>query len=216
MPAGWDCPYFSRRNRRSAILSACCGLTSASRQNTVSQEKVHDNDRYPLPAAIPIFPACFNTLLRRRLPGFRIERVRFSRPCRCARALGSPPRTIEAAGRPPDRVLSCELRSPAALHGRRLKKPSRGLCEGRWSTGVSRRTARIRWRAATSSGHRSPAEPGFQAFAFTIARRMLTVLRDRRQWRGTRRNGELPQHIVCRAIFIRGSARQSALGCWAK
>jgi len=146
------------------------------------------------------------------LPGFRIERVRFSRlvPLREGFALAA--RLIEAAGRPLTAFCACELRSPAPFTEPGFRAFNEAYVRTLAAWGVVRDGANPVARSNVCPEVDPPAEPSFHAFAFT------TVAAGAPPSFVIAGSGEVPEgkanyrdHIVCRGDLspagLRGKAR---------
>lgn len=103
------------------------------------------------------------------LPGFRIERVRFSRPVPLREGFDRIARTLAAAGRPPSAFCACELRSPAPFTETGFTAFNEAyvgvLKDWRVVDGGANPVA----RSNVCPEIDPPAEPSFHAFAFTTA-----------------------------------------------
>ena len=146
------------------------------------------------------------------LPGFRIERVRFSRPVPLREGFRLAARTIEAAGRPLTAFCACELRSPAPFTEEGFKAFNEVYVKTLVDWGVTKDGANPVARSNVCPDIDPPAEPGFHAFAFTIGAANASpsfVIAG---------SGEVPEgmgnyrnHIVCRGDLspegLRGKAR---------
>ncbi len=101
------------------------------------------------------------------LPGFHIERVRFSRlvPLREGFALAA--HIIETAGRPLTAFCACELRSPAPFTEERFKAFNEGYVRALVDWGLIKDGANPVARSNVCPDVDPPAEPSFHAFAFT-------------------------------------------------
>jgi hypothetical protein len=146
------------------------------------------------------------------LPGFRIERVRFSRlvPLREGFALAA--RIIEAAGRPLTAFCACELRSPAPFTEAGFRAFNEGYVSALVDWGVVKDGANPVARSNVCPDVDPPAEPSFHAFAFT------TAAANAPPSFAIAGSGEVPEgkgnyrdHIVCRGDLspagLRGKAR---------
>ena len=101
------------------------------------------------------------------LPGFRIERVRFSRPVALAEGFGRIAAIIEAAGRPPTALCACELRSPAPFTEDGFKAFNEIYVRTFSAWGVMADALNPVARSNVCPAIDPPAEPGFHAFSFT-------------------------------------------------
>src|SRR5262245_53944602 len=102
------------------------------------------------------------------LPGFRIERVRFSRPVPLSEGFALAARLIEAAGRPLTAFCACELRSPAPFTEAGFRAFNEGYVRTLAEWGVVRNGANPVARSNVCPDVDPPAEPSFHAFAFTV------------------------------------------------
>ena len=146
------------------------------------------------------------------LPGFRIERVRFSRPVPLRDGFALAARIIEAAGRPLAAFCACELRSPAPFTEAGFRAFNEGYVRTLADWGVMQDGASPVARSNVCPDVDPPAEPGFHAFAFTTAAANASpsfVIAG---------SGEVPEgkanyrdHIVCRGDLspqgLRGKVR---------
>jgi hypothetical protein len=101
------------------------------------------------------------------LPGFHIERVRFSRLVPLREGFTLAARIIEAAGRPLTAFCACELRSPAPLTEESFKAFNEGYVSMLVDWGVMKDGANPVARSNVCPDIDPPAEPSFHAFAFT-------------------------------------------------
>lgn len=102
------------------------------------------------------------------LPGFRIERVRFSRPVPLAEGFRRIAATLDAAGRPFSAFCACELRSPAPFTEAGFRAFNevyvRTLSDWKLDANGLNPVARSNVCPAIDP----PAEPSFHAFSFTM------------------------------------------------
>jgi hypothetical protein len=101
------------------------------------------------------------------LPGFRIERVRFSRPVPLREGFALAARIIESAGRPLTAFCACELRSPAPFTEAGFRAFNEGYVSMLVDWGVVKDGVNPVARSNVCPDVDPPAEPGFHAFAFT-------------------------------------------------
>jgi hypothetical protein len=101
------------------------------------------------------------------LPGFRIERVRFSRPVPLREGFARAARIIQSAGRPLTSFCACELRSPAPFTEAGFKAFNEGYVGTLADWGVVKDGANPVARSNVCPDLEPPAEPSFYAFAFT-------------------------------------------------
>jgi len=133
------------------------------------------------------------------LPGFRIERVRFSRLVPLGEGFALAARLIEAAVRPLTAFCACELRSPAPFTEAGFRTFNEGYVRALAAWGVVKDNANPVARSNVCPEVDPPAEPSFQAFAFT------TVAAGAPPSFVIAGSGEVPEgkanyrdHIVCR------------------
>ena len=101
------------------------------------------------------------------LPGFRIERVRFSRPVPLREGFARAARIIQSAGRPLTSFCACELRSPAPFTEAGFKAFNEGYVGTLADWGVVKDGANPVARSNVCPDLEPPAEPSFYTFAFT-------------------------------------------------
>jgi hypothetical protein len=101
------------------------------------------------------------------LPGFRIERVRFSQPVPLREGFVLAARLIEGAGRPLTAFCACELRSPAPFTEAGFRAFNEGYVRTLAAWGVVTDGANPVARSNVCPEVDPPAEPSFHAFAFT-------------------------------------------------
>ena len=101
------------------------------------------------------------------LPGFRIERVRFSRLVPLGEGFALAARLIGAAGRPLTAFCGCELRSPAPFTEAGFRTFNEGYVGTLAAWGVVKDGANPVARSNVCPDVDPPAEPSFHAFAFT-------------------------------------------------
>ncbi len=104
----------------------------------------------------------------RALPGFRIERVRFSRIVPLAEGFRLAAEIIRAAGRPSTAFCACELRSPAPFSedGFRAFNEAYVQCLAPFGVVGSDGVNPVA-RSNLCPEKSPPSEPGFHAFSFT-------------------------------------------------
>jgi hypothetical protein len=146
------------------------------------------------------------------LPGFRIERVRFSRLVPLREGFARAAHIMAAAGRPLTAFCACELRSPAPFTEARFKAFNEGYVRALADWGVVQDGANPVARSNVCPDINPPVEPSFHAFAFT------TVAAQPSPSFVIAGSGEVPEgmgnyrdHIVCRGDLspagLRGKAR---------
>jgi hypothetical protein len=101
------------------------------------------------------------------LPGFRIERVRFSRLLALRDGFARAARIVEAAGRPLTAFCACELRSPAPFTEEGFRAFNEGYVKTLVDWGVVNDGANPVARSNVCPDIDPPAAPSFHAFAFT-------------------------------------------------
>lgn len=101
------------------------------------------------------------------LPGFRIERVRFSRLLPLRDGFASAARIVEAAGRPLTAFCACELRSPAPFTEEGFRAFNERYVNALVDWGVVKDGANPVARSNVCPDIDPPPEPSFHAFAFT-------------------------------------------------
>jgi len=102
------------------------------------------------------------------LPGFAIERVRFSKVVPLKRGFERIAETIEAAGRPLTSFGACELRSPAPFTEEGFKAFNEIYIKTLVEWGIMRDRVNPVARSNVCPKLDPPAEPGFHAFSFTV------------------------------------------------
>jgi len=102
------------------------------------------------------------------LPGFAIERVRFSKVVPLKRGFERIAETIEAAGRPLTSFGACELRSPAPFTEDGFKAFNEIYIKTLVEWGIMRDRVNPVARSNVCPKLDPPAEPGFHAFSFTV------------------------------------------------
>jgi hypothetical protein len=102
------------------------------------------------------------------LPGFRLERVRFTRPVPLAEGFARIEATLRAANRPLASFAACELHSPAPFTEAGFKAFNELYCGtlARW--GIYRDGVNPVARANTCPEVAPPPEPSFHAFTYTL------------------------------------------------
>jgi len=145
------------------------------------------------------------------LPGFRIERVRFSRPLPLREGFARAARIIESAGRPLTAFCACELRSPAPFTEAGFKAFNAGYVSTLVDWGIVKDGANPVARSNVCPDVDPPPEPGFHAFAFT------TVAADAPPSFAIAGSGEVPEgrdnyrdHIVARGDLSPEGLRRKA------
>jgi hypothetical protein len=104
----------------------------------------------------------------RALPGFRIERVRFSRIMPLAEGFRLAAQIISAAGRPLHAFCACELRSPAPFSEGGFRAFNQAYVEGLKPFGLPGPDGvNPVARSNLCPEVNPPSEPGFHAFCFT-------------------------------------------------
>jgi hypothetical protein len=100
-------------------------------------------------------------------PGFRLERVRFTRPVPLAEGFARAEAIMAASGRPTTAFAACELHSPAPFTEAGFTAFNQLYCGtlARW--GIYRDGINPVARSNTCPEIGAPAEPGFHAFCFT-------------------------------------------------
>src|SRR5882672_7749302 len=101
------------------------------------------------------------------LPGFRIERVRFSRPVPLREGFALAAHIIASAGQPLTAFCACELRSPAPFTEAGFKAFNEGYVSTLADWGVVRDGGNPVARSNVCPDVDPPAEPSFHAFGFT-------------------------------------------------
>jgi hypothetical protein len=102
------------------------------------------------------------------LPGFAIERVRFSKVVPLKRGFERIAETIKAAGRPLTSFGACELRSPAPFTEEGFKAFNEIYIKTLVEWGIMRDRVNPVARSNVCPKLDPPAEPGFHAFSFTV------------------------------------------------
>jgi hypothetical protein len=102
------------------------------------------------------------------LPGFAIERVRFSKVVPLKRGFERIAETIKAAGRPLTSFGACELRSPAPFTEDGFKAFNEIYIKTLVEWGIMRDRVNPVARSNVCPKLDPPAEPGFHAFSFTV------------------------------------------------
>ena len=145
------------------------------------------------------------------LPGFRIERMCFSRPVPLQHGFALAARAIEAAGRPLTAFCACELRSPAPFTEAGFKAFNEDYVRTLVDWGVVKGGANPVARSNVCPDVDPPAEPSFHAFAFT------TVAAKSSPSFVIAGSGEVPEgkenyrdHIVCRGDLSPAGLRAKA------
>jgi hypothetical protein len=145
------------------------------------------------------------------LPGFRVERVRFSRPLPLREGFARAARIIEAAGRPLTAFCACELRSPAPFTEAGFKAFNASYVSTLVDWGVMKGGANPVARSNVCPDVDPPPEPSFHAFAFT------TVAADAPPSFVIAGSGEVPEgrasyrdHIVARGDLSPEGLRRKA------
>ena len=102
-------------------------------------------------------------------PGFRLERVRFTRPVPLAEGFARAETIMAAAGRPTTAFAACELHSPAPFTEAGFTAFNQLYCGtlARW--GIYRDGVNPVARSNTCPAIDPPSAPGFHAFCFTVA-----------------------------------------------
>jgi hypothetical protein len=145
-------------------------------------------------------------------PGFRIERVCFSRPVPLREGFARAAHIMATAGRPLTAFCACELRSPAPFTEDGFKAFNEGYVSLLADWGVLKDGANPVARSNVCPDVDPPAAPSFHAFAFT------TVAANASPSFVIAGSGEVPEgmgdyrnHIVCRGDLspegLRGKAR---------
>jgi hypothetical protein len=101
------------------------------------------------------------------LPGFRIERVRFSRLLPLRDGFARAARIVEAAGRPLTAFCACELRSPAPFTEEGFRVFNESYVNTLVDWGVVKDGPNPVARSNVCPDVDPPASPSFHAFAFT-------------------------------------------------
>lgn len=101
------------------------------------------------------------------LPGFRLERVRFSNHVPLARGFETIADVIKKAGRPLTSFAACELRSPAPFTEAGFKAFNEVYIKTLVEWGVMRDGVNPVARSNVCPKLNPPSEPGFHAFSFT-------------------------------------------------
>src|SRR5580704_9591173 len=101
------------------------------------------------------------------LPGFAIERVRFSKVVPLKRGFERIAETIKAAGRPLTSFGACELRSPAPFTEDGFKAFNEIYIKTLVEWGIMRDRVNPVARSNVCPKIDPPSEPGFHAFSFT-------------------------------------------------
>jgi hypothetical protein len=145
------------------------------------------------------------------LPGFRIERVRFSRLLPLRDGFARAARIVEAAGRPLTAFCACELRSPAPFTEEGFRAFNESYVNTLVDWGVVKDGANPVARSNVCPDIDPPAVPSFHAFAFT------TVAADASPSFMIAGSGEAPEgmgnyrdHIVRRGDLSREGLRDKA------
>ena len=102
------------------------------------------------------------------LPGFRIERVRFSDTVPLAKGFARMAETIRRAGRPLTAFCACELRSPAPFTEDGFKSFNGAYIAILKSWGLMQDGVNPVARSNVCPKLDPPAEPGVHAFAYTV------------------------------------------------
>jgi hypothetical protein len=102
------------------------------------------------------------------LPGFRLERVRFTRPVPLAEGFARIEAMLKAANRPLTSFAACELHSPAPFTEAGFKAFNELYCGtlARWD--IYKAGINPVARANTCPEVTPPPEPGFHAFTYTV------------------------------------------------
>ncbi len=101
------------------------------------------------------------------LPGFRIERVRFSRPVPLAEGFERAAAIIEGEGRPLTALCACELRSPAPFTETGFAAFNASYVRTLADWGLIADGLNPVARSNVCPGVNPPSEPSFHAFSFT-------------------------------------------------
>src|ERR1700742_5306679 len=102
------------------------------------------------------------------LPGFTIERVRFSKIVPLKQGFEKIAEIIKAAGRPLTAFAACELRSPAPFTEEGFKAFNEIYIKTLVEWGVMKDRVNPVARSNVCPKLDPPAEPGFHAFSFTV------------------------------------------------
>jgi hypothetical protein len=104
------------------------------------------------------------------LPGYRIERVRFAQVVALAAGFERIAAHLEAVGRPPAAFCACELRSPAPFTEDSFKRFNQDYFAVLRRWGIVEGEVNPVARTNVCPELDPPAEPGFHAFSYTVAR----------------------------------------------
>lgn len=102
------------------------------------------------------------------LPGFRLERVRFTRPVPLAEGFARIEAMLKAANRPLTSFAACELHSPAPFTEAGFKTFNELYCGTLERWGIYKAGVNPVARSNTCPEVTPPAEPGFHAVTFTM------------------------------------------------
>ncbi|MCO6416415.1 hypothetical protein JYK14_09575 [Siccirubricoccus sp. KC 17139] len=102
------------------------------------------------------------------LPGFRIERVRFTEPVPMAAGFARIAAYLQSLGRPLTAFCACELRSPGQFTEEGFRQFNLGYAKvlGEW--GILEGSVNPVARSNVCPELMPPAEPGFHAFSYTV------------------------------------------------
>lgn len=101
-------------------------------------------------------------------PGWRLERVRFTRPVPLAAGFERIAALVGEAGRPLTALAACELHSPAPFTEAGFRSFNELYCGTLERWGIFRDGVNPVARSNTCPEAGPPAEPGFHAFCFTV------------------------------------------------
>lgn len=102
------------------------------------------------------------------LPGFRLERVRFTRPVPLAQGFARIEAMLKAANRPTTSFAACELHSPAPFTESGFKTFNELYCGTLERWGIYKAGVNPVARSNTCPEVTPPSEPGFHAFTYTV------------------------------------------------
>jgi hypothetical protein len=102
------------------------------------------------------------------LPGFRLERVRFTRPVPLAQGFARIEAMLKAANRPTISFAACELHSPAPFTEAGFKAFNELYCGTLERWGIYKAGVNPVARSNTCPEVTPPSEPGFHAFTYTV------------------------------------------------
>lgn len=102
------------------------------------------------------------------LPGFRLERVRFTRPVPLAQGFARIEALLKAADRPTTSFAACELHSPAPFTEAGFKSFNELYCGTLERWGIYKAGVNPVARSNTCPEVTPPQEPGFHAFTYTV------------------------------------------------